>query len=64
MTHYCRDVNAKGLFGAPEIRIVLGEEAVYQIREHAGFLRSNSVVGAVGASFDIETGINPLNLAR
>jgi len=41
-----------------------GIEAVYQIREHAGLLRSNSVVGAVGASFDIETGINSLNLAR
>lgn len=41
-----------------------GIEAVYQIREHAGFLRSNSVVAAVGASFDIESGINPLNLAR
>lgn len=41
-----------------------GLEAVYQIRSHAGLLRKNCVVGAVGASFDLEYGIDPLDLAR
>ena len=41
-----------------------GIEAVYQIRERAGLLRESCVVGAVGASFDLEKGIDPLYIAR
>jgi len=41
-----------------------GIEAVYQIRLQAGLLRKNCVVGAVGASFNLSSGIDPLRLAR
>ena len=41
-----------------------GLEAVYQIRERAGLSRQTCVVGAVGASFTLGEGINPLSLAR
>ena len=41
-----------------------GIEAVYQIRERAGLLRKSCVVGAVGSSFDLEKGIDPLYIAR
>jgi 7,8-dihydropterin-6-yl-methyl-4-(beta-D-ribofuranosyl)aminobenzene 5'-phosphate synthase len=41
-----------------------GLEPVYQLREAAGLTRSRSVVGAVGASFKLGEGIDPLSLAR
>ncbi len=41
-----------------------GIEAVYRIREQAGLSRQSCVVGAVGASFDLDKGIDPLPLAR
>ncbi len=41
-----------------------GLEAVYQIRDRARLSRPTCVVGAVGASFTLEKGINPLGLAR
>ena len=41
-----------------------GLESVYRIRRKAGLLRESCVVGAVGAWFDLESGIEPLNLAR
>ena len=41
-----------------------GIEAVYRIRDRAGLARKTAVVGAVGSSFDLEKGIDPLALAR
>jgi 7,8-dihydropterin-6-yl-methyl-4-(beta-D-ribofuranosyl)aminobenzene 5'-phosphate synthase len=41
-----------------------GIEAVYRVRDRAGLTRKTAVVGAVGSSFDLETGIDPLALAR
>ncbi|HWX25775.1 MAG TPA: MBL fold metallo-hydrolase, partial [Vicinamibacteria bacterium] len=41
-----------------------GLEAVYRIREKAGLSRRTCLVGAVGASFTLEKGIDPLDLAR
>lgn len=41
-----------------------GLEPVYRFRELTHLDRSTSVVGAVGASFTLENGINPLFLAR
>ena len=41
-----------------------GLEAVYQIRARAGLPRKACVVGAVGAAFDLEKGIEPGALAR
>ena len=41
-----------------------GIEAVFQIRDGAGLLRESCVVGAVGASFDLDKGIDPLYIAR
>lgn len=41
-----------------------GIEAVYQIRRRARLDRTSCVVGAVGATFDLESGIDPLWLAR
>jgi 7,8-dihydropterin-6-yl-methyl-4-(beta-D-ribofuranosyl)aminobenzene 5'-phosphate synthase len=41
-----------------------GIEAVYRIRDRAGLTRKTAVVGAVGSSFDLEKGIDPLVLAR
>jgi 7,8-dihydropterin-6-yl-methyl-4-(beta-D-ribofuranosyl)aminobenzene 5'-phosphate synthase len=41
-----------------------GIEAVYRIRQQAGLSRQNCVVGAVGSSFDLDKGIDPLSLAR
>jgi 7,8-dihydropterin-6-yl-methyl-4-(beta-D-ribofuranosyl)aminobenzene 5'-phosphate synthase len=41
-----------------------GLEAVYRLREMAGLSRATAVVGAVGAGFDLESGIEPLALAR
>ncbi len=41
-----------------------GIEAVFRIRERAGLNRSSAVVGAVGSTFTLGGGINPLALAR
>lgn len=41
-----------------------GIEAVYRIRQLAALRRQTAVVGAVGASFDAERGIDALALAR
>jgi 7,8-dihydropterin-6-yl-methyl-4-(beta-D-ribofuranosyl)aminobenzene 5'-phosphate synthase len=41
-----------------------GVEAVYRIRQQAGLNRQSCVVGAVGSSFDLDKGIDPLLLAR
>ena len=41
-----------------------GIEPVYRFRELTPLNRSSSVVGAVGASFTLDDGIHPLNLAR
>jgi 7,8-dihydropterin-6-yl-methyl-4-(beta-D-ribofuranosyl)aminobenzene 5'-phosphate synthase len=41
-----------------------GVEAVYRIREQTGLTRRTCVVGAVGSVFDLEKGIDPLDLAR
>ncbi len=41
-----------------------GIEAVYQIRQRTGLDRKHCVVGAVGAGFDLATGIQPGRLAR
>lgn len=41
-----------------------GIEAVYRIRDRAGLSRGTSVVGAVGAGFDLSEGLKPGRLAR
>lgn len=41
-----------------------GVEAVYRIRELAGLTRQNCMVGAVGASYSLANGINPLRVAK
>lgn len=41
-----------------------GIEAVYQIRELMGLTRQTCMVGAVGASYSLAKGINPLRVAR
>ncbi len=41
-----------------------GIEAVYRIRNQAGLGRQSCVVGAVGSSFSLDKGIDPLPLAR
>ena len=41
-----------------------GIEPVYRFRELVGLGRANSVVGATGASFSLEAGIDPSTLAR
>lgn len=41
-----------------------GLEAVYRIRRLAHLSRETAVVGAVGSSFTLEKGIDPLSLAR
>lgn len=41
-----------------------GIEAVFQLRESAGLERRSAVVSAVGSSFELGKGINPLPLAR
>ena len=41
-----------------------GIEAVFRLRELAGLQRSTCVVGAVGASFELGKGLEPLDLAR
>jgi 7,8-dihydropterin-6-yl-methyl-4-(beta-D-ribofuranosyl)aminobenzene 5'-phosphate synthase len=41
-----------------------GIEAVFRLRAEVGLARDTCVVGAVGASFDLEHGIDPRKLAR
>ncbi|WP_224250151.1 MBL fold metallo-hydrolase [Hyalangium gracile] len=41
-----------------------GIEAVFRLRELAGLQRSTCVVGAVGASFELGRGLDPLDIAR
>jgi 7,8-dihydropterin-6-yl-methyl-4-(beta-D-ribofuranosyl)aminobenzene 5'-phosphate synthase len=41
-----------------------GLEAVYRIRQDAGLDRKHCLVGAVGATFKLGAGINPLRVAR
>lgn len=41
-----------------------GIEAVYQLRQRTGLDRKHCIVGAVGAGFDLATGIQPGRLAR
>jgi len=41
-----------------------GIEAVYRLRERLGLARKTAVVGAVGASFSLDHGIDPKDLAR
>jgi 7,8-dihydropterin-6-yl-methyl-4-(beta-D-ribofuranosyl)aminobenzene 5'-phosphate synthase len=41
-----------------------GVEAVYRIRELAGLTRQSCMVGAVGASYSLAAGINPLRVAQ
>jgi len=41
-----------------------GIEAVFRIRARAGLTRKTAVVGAIGSSFSLEDGIDPLALAR
>lgn len=41
-----------------------GIEAVYQLRDALGLARSTAVVGAVGSSFTLGKGIDPLSLAK
>jgi 7,8-dihydropterin-6-yl-methyl-4-(beta-D-ribofuranosyl)aminobenzene 5'-phosphate synthase len=41
-----------------------GIEAVYRIRQRAGLDRKAAVVGAVGSSFVLGTGIDPRDLAQ
>ncbi len=55
-----REFGLEQFFGAH----CTGLEAVYQIRDRAELSRQTCVVGAVGASFTLGEGINPLSLAR
>ena len=41
-----------------------GIEAVFRIRQRAGLTRKTAVVGAIGSSFSLDGGIDPLDLAR
>ena len=41
-----------------------GVDAVYTLRSKLGLNRRTCVVGAVGAGFDLETGISPGTIAR
>jgi 7,8-dihydropterin-6-yl-methyl-4-(beta-D-ribofuranosyl)aminobenzene 5'-phosphate synthase len=41
-----------------------GVEAVYRIRELAGLTRKTCMVGAVGATYSLDKGINPLRVAK
>jgi 7,8-dihydropterin-6-yl-methyl-4-(beta-D-ribofuranosyl)aminobenzene 5'-phosphate synthase len=41
-----------------------GVEAVYRIRELASLTRQTCMVGAVGASYSLEKGLNPLRIAK
>jgi 7,8-dihydropterin-6-yl-methyl-4-(beta-D-ribofuranosyl)aminobenzene 5'-phosphate synthase len=41
-----------------------GIETVYRFRQSLGLDRHHAVVAAVGSSFDLATGIDPLNIAQ
>jgi 7,8-dihydropterin-6-yl-methyl-4-(beta-D-ribofuranosyl)aminobenzene 5'-phosphate synthase len=41
-----------------------GVEAVYRIRELAGLTRQTCMLGAVGATYSLDKGINPLRIAK
>jgi 7,8-dihydropterin-6-yl-methyl-4-(beta-D-ribofuranosyl)aminobenzene 5'-phosphate synthase len=41
-----------------------GIEAVYQLRQHLGLTRATCAVGAVGARFNLQTGLDPGAIAR
>jgi len=41
-----------------------GIEAVYHLRRRSGLDRKSCLVSAVGSSFSLDKGIDPLNLAR
>jgi 7,8-dihydropterin-6-yl-methyl-4-(beta-D-ribofuranosyl)aminobenzene 5'-phosphate synthase len=41
-----------------------GIEAIYRLRQLAGLTRRTAVVAAVGSSFDLDRGIDPLALAQ
>jgi 7,8-dihydropterin-6-yl-methyl-4-(beta-D-ribofuranosyl)aminobenzene 5'-phosphate synthase len=55
-----REFGLEYLFGAH----CTGVEAVYHLREVAGLSRRAAVVSAVGSSFTLGKGLNPLSLAR
>jgi 7,8-dihydropterin-6-yl-methyl-4-(beta-D-ribofuranosyl)aminobenzene 5'-phosphate synthase len=55
-----RDLGVANLLGAH----CTGLEAVYHLRARLGLDRRRCVVGAVGASFTLDGGIDPLKLAR
>ena len=56
----CKAFGVKELVGAH----CTGIEAVYRIRELAGLTRQTCMVGAVGASYSLDKGINPLRVAK
>jgi 7,8-dihydropterin-6-yl-methyl-4-(beta-D-ribofuranosyl)aminobenzene 5'-phosphate synthase len=55
-----REMGLEHLLGAH----CTGIEAVFRLRESAGLDRDHCLVGAVGASFELGRGIEPLDLAR
>lgn len=55
-----RDFGLAHLLGAH----CTGIEAVFRIRQRAGLTRKTAVVGAIGSSFSLDGGIDPLELAR
>jgi 7,8-dihydropterin-6-yl-methyl-4-(beta-D-ribofuranosyl)aminobenzene 5'-phosphate synthase len=55
-----REAQVENLVGAH----CTGIEAVYRLRERMGLARRTAVVGAVGATFELGRGIDPLPLAR
>lgn len=55
-----REFGVKHLLGAH----CTGIEAVFRLRNFLGLTRQTAVVAAVGASFSLARGINPLGLAR
>lgn len=55
-----RELGLANLLGAH----CTGLEAVYRLRQRAGLARTTAVVGAVGSSFELGKGIDPLALAR
>lgn len=55
-----REVGLQNFLGAH----CTGIEAVFGLRESAGLERDHCLVGAVGASFELGKGIEPLDLAR
>jgi len=58
--HKLREMKLGNLMGAH----CTGIEAVFRLRELAGLQRSTCVVGAVGASFELGKGLDPLELAH